>query len=155
MYVFDIEQLDIFDFFRQNCRSILVQKVWKILWKCRGLKIQIWFPTGFWAIGKNLWKLEFVVLRIDWWILWTSYYVDLKVIQISREITEVRKFKCDFLRKILAPLWIPYIIGDWIAAFFNSFCQNLPCGTNQDQSLCSRTWLNANDCLLTALLNAL
>ena len=110
-----------------------------------------------WLLGhwKNLWKLEFVVLRIDWWILWTSYYVDLKVIQISREITEVRKFKCGFLRKILAPLWIPYIIGDWIAAFFNSFCQNLPCGTNQDQSLCSRTWLNTNDCLLTALLNGL
>ena len=106
------------------------------------------FQLAFGPLEKKLWKLEFVVFRIDWWILWTCYYEDFKVIQISREITEVWKFKCGFFRKILALLWMPYIIGDWIAAFFNSFCQNLPCGTNQDQSLCSRTWLNANDCLM-------
>ena len=119
--------------------------------------VEVWkFKSDFrLAFGPLDFFLEFVVFRIDWWILWTSYCVDLKVIQISREITEVRKFKWGFWTKILAPLWIPYIIGDWIAAFFNSFCQNLPCGTNQDQSLCSRTRLNANDCLLSALLNAL
>ena len=76
----------------------------KSLKKCKGLKIQICLPTGCWAIEKKLYKLELVCFRIDWWIAWTSYYEDLKVIQISREITENTKIQMWLFKKIFGPI---------------------------------------------------